>query len=222
MPSRPDRAPLRVRALAAAAATAALLAGCATDPAETENSGEDEQFISGDGSATVFEPGDRLSAADVSGETLEGDEIALADYRGEVLVLNLWASWCGPCRSETPVLNEVAAEYADRGVEFLGVNIKDDATAARAFERKQEVEYPSLYDQPGAVPQAFRDTIPPQAIPTTLVIDPDGGIAARVLGETNYDQLSGLVEDVVAESEGGEGGDSAGSAAGSAAGTGAP
>ncbi|WP_026123300.1 TlpA family protein disulfide reductase [Nocardiopsis chromatogenes] len=203
MPSRRSGALCRAGRLPAAALAAALLAaGCANDPAETAGSGgEDSRYISGDGTATEFAPDERVDAPAYTGETLDGEEASLADYEGGVLVLNVWASWCGPCRSETPVLNEVHGDFEDRGVEFLGVNIKDDRDAAEAFERKQEVAYPSLYDQPGEVPQAFRDTVPPQAIPSTLVIDPEGRIAARVIGETNYDQLTGLVQTVVEEQE---------------------
>ncbi|MFW5420549.1 TlpA family protein disulfide reductase [Nocardiopsis sp. CNT-189] len=189
----------RFAAAATALTAAAALGGCAADPAQTENAGSENRYVSGDGSSTVFEAGERTRAPEVSGKTLDGEDVALADYRGGVLVLNFWASWCGPCRSETPVLNEVHGEFEDQGVDFLGVNIKDDETAALAFEKKQKVAYPSLYDQPGEVAQAFRDTVPPQAIPSTLVIDRDGAIAARVIGETDYDQLTGLVEQVVAE-----------------------
>lgn len=113
--------------------------------------------------------------------------------------MNFWASWCAPCRAETPVLNEVSAEHADEGVRFLGVNIKDNLTSAQAFERNNEVGYPSLYDQPGEIPQAFRDTVPPQAIPSTLVIDRQGRIAARVIGATDYRELTDLVGTVAAE-----------------------
>ncbi|WP_067971435.1 TlpA family protein disulfide reductase [Nocardiopsis trehalosi] len=196
----------RVRAAAALAALAFLAAGCAGG-LESSNGATDSRFVEGDGSSTAFAPGDRAAAPDVSGETLDGDPVRLADYEGSVLVINFWASWCGPCRAETPVLEEVYTEHKDDGLEFLGVNIKDNATAARAFEDNQGATYPSLYDQPGEVPQAFRDTVPPAAIPSTLVLDREGRIAARVIGETTYNQLTDLVEPVVAE--GGGGGDAA-------------
>lgn len=184
----------------AAAVLAAVLAltGCAGGT-EVEAGGEDDRFISGDGSATVFETGERDPAPDVTGSTFDGDELSLSDYQGEILVLNVWASWCGPCRSEQPVLDEVHEEYADLGVDFLGVNIKDNQTAAEAYTADKGVVYPSLYDQPGEIPQAFRDTVPPRAIPSTLVIDPDGAIAARVIGPTTYGQLTDLLNPLVVE-----------------------
>ncbi|MER6626151.1 TlpA disulfide reductase family protein [Streptomyces sp. NPDC000931] len=185
--------------LSAAAVTAVLvLSGCAGGT-EIETGGEEDRFISGDGSATEFEPGERAAAPEVTGTTFEGDELSLSEYEGRILVVNVWASWCGPCRAEQPVLDEVHAEYGDLGVDFLGVNIKDDETAAAAYTANKGVEYPSLYDQPGEIPQAFRETVPPRAIPSTLVIDPDGNIAARVIGPTTYGQLTGLLDPVVVE-----------------------
>ena len=186
------------RLSAAALAAVLALSGCAGGT-EIDSGGEDDRFISGDGSATVFDQGEREPAPDVTGTTFEGDELSLSDYAGEILVLNVWASWCGPCRAEQPVLDEVHAEYGDLGVDFLGVNIKDNETAAIAYTANKGVLYPSLHDQPGEIPQAFRDTVPPRAIPSTLVIDPDGNIAARVIGPTTYGQLTGLLDPLVVE-----------------------
>ncbi|WP_232832062.1 TlpA disulfide reductase family protein [Nocardiopsis sp. FIRDI 009] len=198
MPSARTGARPRVPRLAVTAiAVALVLTGCAGGT-EIQNT-DDARFISGDGSATVFEPGERLEAPDVTGTTLDGAEISLGDYEGGILVLNVWASWCGPCRAEQPVLDEVHTEYADLGVDFLGVNMKDDDTAAQAYASAQEIPYPSLFDPPGEVPQAFRDTVPPRSIPTTIIIDPDGRIAARVIGPTTYGQLTELLNPVVVE-----------------------
>ncbi|WP_239646324.1 TlpA family protein disulfide reductase [Nocardiopsis prasina] len=183
---------------AAAVAAVLVLSGCAGGT-EIEPGGEEDRFISGDGSATVFEDGERAAAPEVTGTTFEGDELSLSEYEGRILVVNVWASWCGPCRAEQPVLDEVHAEYGDLGVDFLGVNIKDNETAAIAYTENKGVEYPSLYDQPGEIPQAFRETVPPRAIPSTLLIDPEGNIAARVIGPTTYGQLTGLLDPLVVE-----------------------
>ena len=174
------------------------LSGCAGGT-EIESGDEEDRFIAGDGSATVFETGERDAAPDATGTTFDGDELSLSEYEGEILVLNVWASWCGPCREEQPVLDEVHAEYGELGVDFLGVNIKDNETAALAYIDSGDILYPSLNDQPGEIPQAFRDTVPPRAIPSTLVIDPDGNIAARVIGPTTYGQLTDLVDPLVVE-----------------------
>lgn len=197
---------LRSGALAAAAFAVLLtLSACAGGADANKTGASKDRYVSGDGSSASYQPDKRKPAPEVSGETLEGEQVSLADHRGEVVVLNFWASWCGPCRSESPVLNEVYNEHRENGVRFLGVNIKDDRTAAKAFARKEKLEYPSLYDQPGKVSQAFRDTVPPNAIPSTLVIDREGRIAGKVIGETNYNQLSNLVKPVVEKGGGGDG-----------------
>lgn len=201
MPSTSTGTRLRraVPRLSAAALAAVLaLSGCAGGT-EIESGGEEDRFISGDGSATVFETGEREPAPDVDGTTFEGDDLALSDYEGQILVLNVWASWCGPCRAEQPVLDEVHTEYEGLGVDFLGVNIKDNETAARAYAENKGVAYPSLHDQPGEIPQAFRETVPPRAIPSTLILDPNGDIAARVIGPTTYGQLTELLNPLVVE-----------------------
>ncbi|NKY99059.1 TlpA family protein disulfide reductase [Nocardiopsis alborubida] len=195
--ARPRRV---LRVSAAAIALAFTLVSCANTDAASGSG--DERYVQGDGSETVFAPDERLPAPEVSGETLDGEPVSLEDYLGDVLVLNIWASWCAPCRTEIPVLKEVYAEHQESGLEFLGINIKDDRTAARAFVRNLGISYPSIYDQPGVVPQAFRDTVPPRAIPSTIVIDHEGRIAARVIGETTYNQLTDLVEPVLNERNG--------------------
>lgn len=188
----------RTRMTATTVAIVLALSAC-TGGTEIQGGGEEDRFISGDGSATVFETRERETAPDVTGTTFDGDELSLSDYGGEILIINVWASWCAPCRVEQPVLDEVYAEYGDLGVDFLGVNIKDDMTAAQAYTANKDVPYPSLHDQPGEVPQAFRDTVPPRAIPSTLIIDPDGNIAARVIGATTYGQLTSLLNPIVIE-----------------------
>ncbi|WP_106244933.1 TlpA family protein disulfide reductase [Allonocardiopsis opalescens] len=185
------------RLLAAAAAGLLLLAGCADDPTTVSSAG----YIEGDGSVTTYPVAERQPAPEVSGETLDGEPLDLADYRGQVVVVNFWASWCPPCRAETPALEEVYTENRDRGLAFVGIDFKDTRTAAQAFVRNYGVSYPSLYDQPGLIAQSFHGTVPPAAIPSTLVIDREGRIAARVIGSTTYTGLTELVEPVLAEGE---------------------
>lgn len=172
-----------------------VLAGCAGNPSAQPQSG-DTRFVAGDGAVQVFDAGARTAAPAIEGETLEGGRARLADHKGQVVVLNFWASWCGPCRSEAPVLKDVAAKTKDKGVTFLGVDFKDDRAQALAFQRTQKPGYPSLFDQPGKVALAFHGMVNPAAIPSTLVIDRQGRVAARALGEVRYSDLMDAVTKV--------------------------
>ncbi|HEX9697310.1 MAG TPA: TlpA disulfide reductase family protein [Actinomycetota bacterium] len=114
----------------------------------------------------------------LTGPKLSGGSLSLADYRGKVVVVNLWASWCGPCRREQPELERVWREYRDRGVQFLGLNVRDQQAAARAFQDEFDVSYPSFFDDSSRL--AFE--LKAQVLPTTYVIDRDGKVAFRLTG----------------------------------------
>lgn len=117
-----------------------------------------------------------------------------------VVVLNLWGSWCAPCREEAPQLQAAWVGFAGRAVQFVGINTQDDeVSAARAFEVKYGVTYPSLRDPEGRVQLMFRSTLPPNAIPSTLVLDASGRIAARVIGATTRETLAQIIEELLNE-----------------------
>lgn len=179
----------------AAALLLLAVAGCAGGQGGQPVSG-DTRFVAGDGRLTVFEAAERKPAPEVKGETLDGGVAELAAHRGKVVVLNFWASWCAPCRAEAPVLKDVAAKTKAGGVEFLGVAFKDGHADALAFERGHRPGYPSIFDQPGKVALSFQGTVPPAAIPSTLIIDRRGRIAARALGAVGYSDLLAAVTKV--------------------------
>lgn len=148
---------------------------------------------------TTWPKGLRPPSPQIRGRTLEDAPLDLAQFRGKVVVVNVWGSWCAPCRQEAPELVRVAAETAAAGVRFVGIDVRDNRAAARAFVRRYGLGYPSLFDPDGRLLLAFRGTVPTQAVPSTVVIDADGAIAARVIGRVEYRTLRGLLDDLMAE-----------------------
>jgi thiol-disulfide isomerase/thioredoxin len=158
-----------------------------------------KQYVGGDGQIVVIEPADRDDPVDASGESIDGEVLDLATYRGSVVVANVWWSGCTPCRREMPVLSDVVADVGDDAV-LLGINIRDASPEnARSFMRGIGVDFPSFYDPGSEVLLAF-GRIKPQAVPSTAVLDRDGRLAALVTGEvTSAVTLRDVIEDVLAE-----------------------
>jgi thiol-disulfide isomerase/thioredoxin len=181
---------------AIATLSVASLAACA-DTKVTPTSGNGQRYVAGNGTVQVIEPPDRKPAPELTGTTLDGSSFSLADLRGNVTVVNVWASWCSPCRAEAPGLQKVSTELATRGVRFVGIDTRDTSDNAKAFERRFGITYPSIVDQDGALLLRFKETLPPQAIPTTLVIDKDGRMAARALKPLTEEQLRELIRSVL-------------------------
>lgn len=158
-----------------------------------------QNFVGSSYQTTVFDAGRRPVAPVVSGTTLTGKKLSLAAYRGEVVVVNFWGSWCPPCRAEAPALGTLSRQLASRGVRFVGVDIRDEPDAAQAFMQDFNVSYPSLNDPNGEISLLFRNTVPPAAIPSTIVIDRSGRIAARIVGGVTYTNLRALITNIAAE-----------------------
>ncbi len=171
-----------------------LLAGCSTgqDAVDVNNGGE-FRFVEGTPSGEVIPADERAAAPEFSGELLDGEEFDSAELDGGIAVINFWGSWCAPCRVESPEFQEVYAEVRDRGVQFLGVNVKDTDQLARAFEDSFGIEFPSLYDPRGEVALAFRD-YPANAIPSTIVLDAQGRVAAVYTGAVKQEDLRAVLD----------------------------
>jgi thiol-disulfide isomerase/thioredoxin len=177
---------------AALAVVLALTVGCSSSTAG--DTAADAGFVAGDGSIVVLAEDDRLPAPDLVGTTLDGTEFRLADHLGEVVVLNVWASWCAPCRAEAPALRAVAEGYEGDPVQFVGLGTRDSDTSARAFVETFGLTYPSVIDRDGRLQLLFRDSLPPQSIPSTVIIDPQGRVAARGLGTLSEATLRSLID----------------------------
>ncbi|MGA4840326.1 TlpA family protein disulfide reductase [Streptomyces sp. G45] len=194
--SRRSRLPL----LAAGAAAAALTLTACGSGGTSGGSGKTNFVTGSDGIATV-KKGDRHDAPKLDGETLDGDKLALADFKDKVVVVNVWGSWCPPCRAEAPSFAKVAKDTKPKGVEFLGINARDpEKGPAIAFEKDKGVPYPSLYDPMGKLMLRFpRGTLNPNFIPSTLVIDREGKIAARSQQPLSEEKLRKMIDPLIAE-----------------------
>ena len=197
LPCSPRRAAVGVAVAAGVMLGAAACGGGAT--AQQTAVGNGSSFVAGSYGTTVFQPGARPAAPRVTGTTLSGARFLLSADRGAVVVLNFWGSWCTPCREEAPALGELARQFSGGGVQFVGVDIRDDPASAEAFMRTFRISYPSLNDPNDAIALGFSGTVPPAGIPTTLVIDQSGRVAARIVGTASYDGLRKLIAQISAE-----------------------
>lgn len=158
----------------------------------------DKGYVTRTGIINRLPVDERKQPGDVSGTTLEGKDLSLDQYAGKVIVLNVWGSWCAPCRKEARLLAGAARELEPDGVVFVGVNTKDASPdMGLAFQKRFDVPYPSFYDPSGRTLLAFRGTLNPSAIPSTVVLDAKGRVAASILGELPSQQtLVDVVRDV--------------------------
>lgn len=195
------RPPFVLTAAGALVAVGLLVSGCG-DTAEADAGAVPEAgYVAGDGSIVLLAPDERVDAPEVTGPTLDGGTFSLDDHRGEVVVINVWASWCAPCRAEAPTLAALAEELEPQGVTFVGLDTRDSDTSARVFVERFGIGYPNVIDRDGQLQLLFSETLPPQAIPSTLVIDREGRVAGRVLGRASESALRGLLEPILDESE---------------------
>ncbi len=175
--------------------------GCATDSlAEQFREGDNKNYIAGDGTVTEFALGSRPKAADWSGVSESGDSLSSDQLAGVITVINFWYAGCAPCRVEMPELIELQDEFLGDQVQFIGVNVRDTSETALAFARQINLNFPSVMDaKTGSVVLAFTGVVTPQAVPTTLVVDSEGNVSARVLGRIDKGILEELIKTVISE-----------------------
>lgn len=185
-----------------AAAMAVSLAACGGDTADdagtsTESSG-DFDFTGNTPLGEVIPVDARESAPTFEGELLDGTAFTSSNLAGDVAVLNFWGSWCAPCRVETPEFQAVYADVSDSGVQFLGVDVKDDRQLAQAFVDSVGVTYPSIFDPRGEVAMAFRG-FPANVVPSTILIDRAGRVAAVYVAVVPEEDLRTALDQLAAE-----------------------
>ncbi|MGN5240793.1 MULTISPECIES: redoxin domain-containing protein [unclassified Rhodococcus (in: high G+C Gram-positive bacteria)] len=161
-------------------------------------------FVAPGGQTDIFydPPAERGAVGSLSGPDLmtDGVTVDLADYAGEVVVLNLWGQWCAPCRSEADDLERAYEATRDLGVQFLGINVRDpQRDKAQDFVIDNNVSYPSIYDPPMATLTALGGTFPTSVIPSTLVLDRQHRVAAVFLRALLTEDLQPVIERVAAE-----------------------
>lgn len=177
-----------------------LTAGCSLTDDGTEGGTGEKGYISGNGQITLLDPDDREDPVELTGQSLEGESLSLEEFRGKAVVVNVWWSACPPCRDEMPELVEASDELSGEA-EFLGINIRDNAVeSARLFDEQFEVPYPSIFSPDGQALLAFAGTLSPRTIPSTVVLDGKGRIAAAVIGPIpSGSTFVELVRDVASE-----------------------
>ncbi|WP_406332066.1 TlpA family protein disulfide reductase [Streptomyces sp. NBC_00203] len=198
---RPNRTSRSRAALLTAGAAVAALVLSACGSGGTSGGAGNTNFIAGKNGIDTASKGDRDAVPDLSGKTIDGKQLDVADYKGKVVVVNVWGSWCGPCRAEAKNLERVYQDTKDQGVQFVGINTRDTSTSpAVAFEKEFGVTYPSLYDPTGKLMLRFKKgTLNPQLIPSTLIIDRNGKVAARTLQALSEETLRKMLNPVLAE-----------------------
>lgn len=175
-----------------------VLTGCAASKGTPEKAGSEFRFVEGTPSGEVIAAAERKPAPEVTGELLDGDKYALADHRGKIVVINFWASWCAPCRVEAPDLEKTYQTYQGQGVELLGVLVRDTKGQGETYSKQAGLTYPSLFDPKTEIALQFPG-YPLAAIPSTIVIDKRGRVAAAYVAQVDLGSLTKTIEKLLAE-----------------------
>lgn len=194
----------RLPLVAAGLATAIALAGCSYSKADGTAPSQAKAFTftapGGQTRITYEPPESRGQVRGLSGEDLVAPEkeIGLGDFSGQVVVLNVWGAWCGPCREEMPDLQQIHEQMSPSGVTVLGIDVRDDRAAATDFVRNRGITYPSIFDQPGRTLAALSG-FPRNTVPSTIVLDRRHRVAAVYLTAVRLSELLPVVRRVAAE-----------------------
>ncbi len=189
-------APIRIAAVVSALSGSVSLAGCS---ASVSGGGGNTGFVDEGVGVTAIAASQRVAAPKLTGTTLDGQKFSLDQDKGDVVVINVWGSWCAPCREETAALEETYQKYQARGVKFLGINTRDITSAAVAFDRSMNVTYPSLQDPDETLLLQFKSMLPAADIPSSVIVDRNGKVAVRVIGAVTEPQLAQQLDAVLSK-----------------------
>ena len=166
------------------------ITGCGREPVGSR--------VSESAGTTEFSTFDRVTMPSISGTTLDGQQLSLDSFRGKVVVLNNWASWCLPCNDEAPIIVTAANKSDKDDVAFVGLDVSDQDASAKDFVDLYKVPYPSIVDSNGAILRS-EPGVPPGALPSTLIIDREGNVAVRIVGSVKEPEFSRLIANVIHE-----------------------
>ncbi|WP_278261534.1 TlpA disulfide reductase family protein [Nocardia sp. AG03] len=200
------RRPRVVTAALSALLVIVAAAGCSTGTDAVATGGGTFEFVSPGGRTDIRydPPASRGTIGTLSGPDLmnEGKTVSVADFPNQVVVVNLWGQWCGPCRAESPALEKVYAATKDKGVAFLGINVRDhQRDKAQDFVVDNKIEYPSIYDPSMRTLLALGGNFPTSVIPTTLILDRQHRVAAVFLRSLLAEDLQPVVETIAEEKQ---------------------
>ena len=193
------RTRVRVGASSAALIALAVLTGCTGSNAVDQTAGGQFRFVSGTGLGKTYPAGQRKPAGNFTDTLLDGGTISLRQNAGQVVVINFWATWCGPCTTETPQFDAVYRDYKTKNVAFVGIDTKDIRSQAQAFVKDNDITYPIAFDEQGQTAVAL-GKIPALSLPFTVVIDKQQRVAAVYLSRLTAKDLEPVLDQLVAES----------------------
>lgn len=195
---RSGTAVIALALVAALLAASGVLLALSRDwsPSVLTSSGGSESLKVG---LTNYDTAERVSMPDLQGADLHGRPVALSDYDNQILVINVWGSWCRPCRAEAPDLAGASRSFRSDGVQFIGIDTRDNVSSALSFEARYDIPYPSFDERARAVLADFPDVVPLSAVPSTVFVDSEGQVAAtvigRVTGEVLQEQIGALIDE---------------------------